>query len=121
MKTAAAAKTGGHRAEIHNSTGNSSATGTSIVQGSGGSAMTTTLITISDARATRPSTVSPCAGGSRVAEANPIISGAIVMMPSASDANHSCQMASVDVVAPWNKTHPRVPPTPDTEVATLAA
>src|SRR5262245_30194438 len=106
MKAAAAAKTGWHLAEIHNNTGNSSATGTTVVQGSAGSAITTTLITMRDARATRPSTVSPCAGGSRVAEANPIISGAIVMIPSASDANHSCQMPSIDVVAPWNKTNP---------------
>src|SRR5262245_37401423 len=111
MKAAAAANIGWHRAEIHNSTGNSSATGTTVVQGSGGNAMTTTLITISKPRATRPSTVSPRAGGSRVVEANPIISGATVMMPSASDANHSCQMASADVVPAWNKTNPRVPPT----------
>src|SRR6516162_6479422 len=46
MKAAAAANTGRQRAAIHNRTGNSSAIGTTVVQGSGGSAMTITLMTI---------------------------------------------------------------------------
>ena len=58
MKAAAAAKTGRQRAAIHNRTGNSSAIGTTVVQGSCGNAMTMTLMTMSDASATRPSMVS---------------------------------------------------------------
>ena len=96
MKAAAAANTGRQRAAIHNRTGNSSAIGTTVVQGSGGSAMTMTLMTMSDASATRPSMVSLRAGGSRAAEASPITSGAIVTMPSASDANQFCQVANID-------------------------
>ena len=58
MKAAAAAKTGRQRAAIHNRTGNSSAIGTTVVQGSGGSAMTMMLMTMSNASALRPSMVS---------------------------------------------------------------
>ena len=58
MKAAAAAKTGWQRAASHNRTGNSSAIGTTVVQGSGGSAMTMTLMTMSNASAMRPSMVS---------------------------------------------------------------
>ena len=61
------------------------------------------------------------AGGSRVAEASPMISGAIVMMPSASDANQFCQVTKLDAGAPWNKAKPRVPPIPETAVAMIAA
>ena len=121
MKAAAAANTGRQRAAIHNRTGNSSAIGTTVVQGSGGSAMTMTLMTMSDASAMRPSMVSLRAGGSRAAEASPITSGAIVTMPSASDANQFCQVAKIDAVAPWNKAKPRVPPIPETAAATIAA
>src|SRR5260370_33100834 len=108
MKAAAAAKTGWQRAEIHNRTGNSSAIGTTVVHGSGGRVMTMTLMTMSDASATKPSTASRRGGGSRVAEASPITSGAIVTMPSASDANHSCQVPQSAVVPPLNMTKPRV-------------
>src|SRR5688572_4348129 len=107
MKTAAAAKTGLQRAAIHNRTGNSSAIGTTVVQGSGGSAMTMTLIMMSDASATRPSIVSLRAAGSRAAEASPITRGAIVTMPSASDANQSRQVTKMGAVAPWNMANPR--------------
>src|SRR5215470_9308945 len=103
MKAAAAANTGGQRAAIHNRTGNSSAIGTTVVQGSGGSAMTMTLMTTSDASATKPSMVSLWAGGSRAAEASPITSGAIVTMPSASEANQFCQVTKTDADAAWNK------------------
>jgi hypothetical protein len=44
--------------------------------------------------------VSFCAGGSRVTEASPITSGAIVTMPSASDANQFCQVLRNDACAP---------------------
>ena len=120
MKAAAAAKTGRQRAAIHSRTGNNSAIGTTVVHGSGGRAMTTTLRTMSNASATRPSMVSRRAGGSRAAEASPITSGAMVTMPSASEANQFCQVASSDV-APWNQAKPRVPPIPETAVATIAA
>src|SRR5215470_3602100 len=98
MKAAAAAKTGRQRAAIHNRTGNSSAIGTTVVQGSGGRAMTTTLMTMSDASAANPSMVSLRAGGSRAAEASPITSGAMVTMPRASDANQFCQVTKTDAV-----------------------
>src|SRR5438045_3357087 len=101
MKAAAAANTGRQRAAIHNRTGNSSAIGMTVVQGSGGSAMTVTPITASDTRARRPSIVSFFAGGLRAAEASPITSGAIVTMPSASDANQFCQVTKTDAVVPW--------------------
>src|SRR5215471_8929458 len=98
MKAAAAANTGRQRAAIHHRTGNSSAIGTTVVQGSGGSAMTITLMTMSDASAARPSMVSFGPGGARVAEASPITSGAIVMIPSASDANQFCQVTKSGAV-----------------------
>src|SRR5262245_64501441 len=113
MKAAAAAKTGWQRAAIHNRTGNSSAIGTTVVQGFGGNAMTMTLITMSDASAMSPSMVSLCAGGSRAAEASPITSGAIVTMPGASDANHSCQVAKTDADVSSHTANPRVPPIPE--------
>ena len=121
MKAAAEAKTGRQRAAIHKSSGNSNAIGTTVVQGPGGSEMTTTLMTTSDASATRPSIVSLRPGGSRTAEASPIISGAIVTMPSASDANQFCQVTKIDAVAPWNRTNPKVPPIPETAAPTIAA
>src|SRR5712691_2098018 len=117
MKAAAEEKTGRQRAAIHNRTGNNSAIGTTVVQGFGGNAMTMTLMTMSDASAMSPSMVSFRAGGSRAAEASPITSGAIVTMPSASDANHSCQVTKIDADASWNKANPRVPPIPETAVA----
>ena len=100
MKAAAAAKTGRQRAAIHNRIGNSSAIGTTIVHGSDGRAMVTTLMIISDVSTMRPSVVSCRVGGSRVADANPITSGAIVTMPSASDANQFCQVLRNDACAP---------------------
>jgi hypothetical protein len=121
MKAAAAAKTGRQRDAIHNKIGNSSAIGTMVVQGSGGRAMTMTLMTRSDAKATRPSMVSLAGGGSRAAETRPITSGAIVTMPSASDANQFCQMSKIDAFPPWKKTNPRAPPTPEMAVAVIAA
>src|SRR5262249_21729329 len=98
MKAAAAANTGRQRAAIHSRTGNSSAIGTTVVQGSGGSAMTTRLRTMSDARAAGPSVFSCGPGGPRVAEASPITSGAIVMIPSESDANQFCQVTKSGAV-----------------------
>src|SRR5256885_14182678 len=121
MKAAAAAKTGRQRAAIHNSTGNSSATGTAVVQGPGGSEMGMMLVTMIDASATRPSMVSLRAGGSRDTEASPITSGAIVMMPRASDANQFSQLTRIDAVASWNSANPRVPPIPETAAAMIAA
>src|SRR6266480_3232350 len=94
MKAAAAAKTGRQRAAIHNRTGNSSAIGTTVVQRSCGNAMTMMLMTMS---------------------------GAIVTMPSASDANQFCQVTKIDAVVLWNTVNPSVPPIPETAVATIAA
>src|SRR5689334_6848067 len=121
MNAAAAANTGWQRAAIHSRTGNSSAIGTTVVQGSGGSAMTTTLITTSEASASRPSMVSLRPGGVRAAEASPITSGAMVTMPSASDANQFCQVPKIDPDVPWNHANPSAPPIPEIAVATIAA
>src|SRR6266403_6104063 len=121
MKAAAAANTGWQRAVIHSSSGNSNAIGTTVVHGPGGSQMTTTLMTTSQASATRPSNVSLRPGGSRAAEASPMISGAIVTMPSASDANQFCQVTRTDAAVSWNRKKPKVPPMPETAVATIAA
>src|SRR4051794_13417456 len=101
IKAAAAAKNGAQRAATHNRTGNSSAIGTTVVHGRCGNAIAMTLMTMSDASPTRPSMVSLGASGSRAIEARPIISGAIVMMPSASDANQFCQVTKIDAVASW--------------------
>src|SRR5262245_27586011 len=100
MKAATAEKSGWQRAAIHSRTGKSSASGTTVVQGLDGSEMTMTLMTMSDASARSPSTVSSGAGGSRAAETSPITSGAIVTMPSASDANQFCQVSKTDAFAP---------------------
>src|SRR5262249_8806684 len=121
MKAAAAANTGRQRAAIHNRTGNSSAIGTTVVQGSGGSAMTITLMTMGDATATRPSIVSFRAGASGVAEASRITSGAMVMLRSASEANHFCQVTKSEAVVLGKKAKPGAPPIPETAVAMIAA
>ena len=121
MNAAAAANSGRQRAAIHNRTGNSRAIGTTVVQGSHGTATATTLRMMSAASALRPSSVSLDPGGSRAAEASPITRGAVVTMPSASDANQFCQVSNAEVVAPCNKTNPRVPPIPEMAVATIAA
>ena len=121
MNAAAAANNGRQRAATHNSAGNSRAIGTTVVQGSHGIATATTLRMMSDASAQRPSIVSLDPGGSRPAEASPMTRGAVVTMPSASDANQFCQVSNTEVVAPCNKTNPRVPPIPEMAAATIAA
>src|SRR3974390_2577814 len=98
-KAAPAANTGRQRAAIHNSTGNSSAIGTIVVHDSCGSATTMTLITMSKTSATSPSMASPRAGGLRAAEASPITNGAMVTIPSASDANQFCQVTKIGALA----------------------
>src|SRR3954464_51827 len=97
---AAEAKTGWQRAVTHKISGNSSAMGTAVVQGSAGRKITTTLMAVRAASARKPSIASFRGGGLRAAEASPITSGAIVMMPSASDANQFCQVAKIDAGAP---------------------
>src|SRR5262249_26285827 len=121
MKAAAAANTGRQRAAIHNRTGNSSAIGTTVVQGSGGSAMTITLMTMSDASAARPSMVSFRAGGARLAAASAIRRGAIGMIRSEWDGNHFGRVTKGGAVGLWNKAKPGVPPIPETAVAMIAA
>ena len=49
-------------------------------------------------------------GGSRTIEANPITSGAAVMMPSASEMNQLDHVVTADAAEPWNSTNPIVPP-----------
>src|SRR5262245_51005794 len=92
MNAAAEAKTGWQRAATHSSNGNSMAMGTTVFQGAGGRKTMTPVIPASATSAAAPSTSSLRGGGLCMAAASPIISGAIVRMPSRSDANQSYQV-----------------------------
>src|SRR5262249_7362959 len=116
MKAAAAANTGRQRAPIHNRTGNNNAIGTTVVQGSGGSAMRMTLMTRRNASARRLALFSFPPGGWCVAEPSPITGGAMVMMPSAWDGNQFGQVTKSDAVVWGKKEKPGVPPIPETAV-----
>src|SRR5712691_10365444 len=85
MNTAAAANTGWQRAAIHSRNGNSRAGGSAGSHDSGGSKTVMAFITATTTSATMPSMIS-LGGGLRRALAKPIISGATVMMPMASEA-----------------------------------
>src|SRR5262245_31929091 len=89
MNAAAEAKTDPQRAASHSSNRNIRAMGTTVFQGTGGSKTMTPVITASAISAAAPSTSSLRVGGLRTAAASPTISGAIVRMPSRSDANQS--------------------------------
>src|SRR5262249_15466055 len=92
MNAATEAKTGWQRAASHSSNGNSMAMGTTVFQGAGGRKTMTPVIAVNTASAATPSISSLPGGGLRTAAASPTISGAIVRMPSRSDANHSYQV-----------------------------
>src|SRR5262245_8002098 len=92
MNAAAEAKTGWQRAASHSSNGNSMAIGTAVFQGTGGRKIMIPVIPATAASAATPSISSLRGGGLRTAAARPTISGAIVRMPSRSDANHSYQV-----------------------------
>src|SRR5262245_39938196 len=92
MNVAAEAKTGWQRAASHSSNGNSMAMGATVFQGAGGRKTMIRVIPANSASAATPSKGSVRSGGSRTAAARPTISGAIVRMPSRSDANHSYQV-----------------------------
>src|SRR5262249_7187924 len=119
--TAAAAKTGRHRAASHNSIGNSKATGTTVSQDSCGRAIEIPVITASATSATAPSISSLRGGGCRTAAARPITRGATMTMPIASDANQCAQVLSNDADGPFNNLYVAVPPIPETAVPTIAA
>src|SRR5262249_51885699 len=99
MKAAAAANNGRHRAASHNSKGKSAATGTTVTQDCRGKKITTPLNTARVASATSPSTISRRGGGSRAHEISPIKTGAVVMIPSASDANQWYQIVRAGVAS----------------------
>src|SRR5215467_1721901 len=92
MNTAAAANTGGQRAAIHSRKGNSSAGGSAGSHDSGGRKTVMAFIAANTTSATMPSMISLVGGGLRRALAKPIITGATVMMPMASDANQCPQV-----------------------------
>src|ERR1700719_3036310 len=101
-KAAAAANTGRQRAVIHISMGNSTATGTTVSQGSCGSAIAMAVITASAANAMAPSMRSLRGGGCRTALASSITKGATITIPMASDANQCCQVVSISADGPEN-------------------
>src|SRR5262252_1471531 len=97
---AAAENTGRHRAASHNNIGNSQAIGNSICQGFGGSEMTIPVIAASARSAALPSMISRRRGGSRTAAATPIMIGATVTMPKASDAIQCHKLVSIGAEGP---------------------
>src|SRR5262245_59527557 len=93
--TAAAANTGRQRAPSHSSSGNRTVTDAMLAQGPDIRAKANWLVAASNTSASVPSMSSRHDGPSRIAAVNPINSGATVMMPSASDTNHSHQTLSI--------------------------
>src|SRR5215467_4239464 len=98
MNAAAAANTGRQRTAIHNTIGNTTATGTAVAQGPGGRKITNAPVAPRVASAVAPSTSSRRGGARRMADASPIGSGATVTMPSAADVNQARQMFKMSVV-----------------------
>src|SRR5512135_1573589 len=98
IKAPAAAKTGRQRAASHNNIGNNSAPGTKVCQGVFGSEIIIPVTAESIKSAVAPSTNSRRGGGSRAAAASPITSGAIAMIPRASDANQCHQLVNICTV-----------------------
>src|SRR5258708_35755469 len=99
MSTAAAANAGWQRAAIHSRNGNSKAAGIAGSHDSGGSETVMAFITANTTSATMPSMISLGGGRLRRALAKPIISGATVTMPTASEANQCPQMVQNGAVA----------------------
>src|SRR5215470_6387606 len=95
---AAAANTGWLRAVIQSRIGNSTAIGSTVSHGSGGSETTMIVVTANVTSAAMPSSISWRAGGWRSASARPITRGATVMTPKASDTNQCCQMLQIGAV-----------------------
>src|SRR6476661_7719291 len=87
MNAAEAANTGRQRTAIHNTMGNTTATGTAVAQGPGGREITNALVATRVTSTNAPSTCSRRGGARRMADASPIGSGATVTMPSAADVN----------------------------------
>src|SRR6516225_129939 len=98
MNAAAAANTGRQRTAIHNTIGNTTATGTAVVQGPGGREITNVLVAPRVTSAVAPSICSPRGGARRMADASPIGNGATVTMPSAADVNQARQRFKMSVV-----------------------
>src|ERR1051325_3478979 len=94
IATAAAANTGGQRAAIHSESGKNKARMSSTDHAWLGSSGISAATAITQTSADRPSPTSRGAGRSRAALNIPISSGAMVMMPMASEANQVRQMVS---------------------------
>src|SRR5215471_4886722 len=121
MNAAVAANTGWQRAASHR-IGHSTATGATISQGFCGSERTMTVITAANAAsATTPSMISLRRGGTRIASARPITSGAAVMIPTAPDANQCCHVVQSGAAGPRNNLYATVPPIAEAAVAMTAA
>src|SRR5260370_13776612 len=121
MNTAAAANIGWQRAAIDSRNGNSRAGGSAGSHDSGGSKSVTAFITANTTSATMPSMISLGGGGLRRALAKPIISGATVMMPMASEANQCHQVVQSGTVGLWSNLKAIVPPIPEAAVAMIVA
>src|SRR6266481_158104 len=98
MSAAAAAKTGRQRAASHNSGANNTETGPTFAKSSDLRKMARPLTRASATTVTTPSTSSLSGGRSREAEPSSISKGAIVIIPSPSDANQCCQVVNIGVV-----------------------
>src|SRR5205814_6192028 len=92
-KTAAEVNAGRQRADSHNRSGNNSSTGiTRSHQASGKTKMIAAIAAATAMSPTRPSMTSRRGAGTRTTDASPIINGATVMMPIASEENQCCQV-----------------------------
>src|SRR5262245_14256764 len=96
LSTAAAANTGRQREPSQSRSGNSKVAGATSAQGPESSARENPLNTVMLRTANEPSISSRNDGGSRTTAPSPTKSGATVMMPRASEANHARQIASHD-------------------------
>ena len=109
MKAAAAAYTGAQRAASQSSSGNSIAAGSTVAHRPGGRDRMTALTAAKATRETAPSISSRRGRTSRTIWATPISTGAIVTMPSPSEANHTRQMLKMGAVV-WNSRIVIAPP-----------
>src|SRR5258706_9970159 len=94
INTAAAANTGRQRAASQSTIGSSTAGGTTVAHGPGRRAKTCTLATVSATSAIVPSVSSRGSSPWREAGPKPMSTGAMVTIPSASDANQRDQIAN---------------------------
>src|SRR5262245_31330439 len=96
MSAADAANTGGQRAATQNAIGNTKLTGKMVNQCSVGELKPKVLTKAIATSATSPSSNSLSSGGLCAIAMSPIITGATVTTPRASDANQANQIAGAD-------------------------